>query len=171
MARYTYEQAAYGLFRHCNSYEILPTLMHERRHMLAADWWRALGHAWSSCDNIAAWKDDLRALLLRARRRNVEQMMTNEERAALLIQPEALTIYRGCYDINRDGLSWTLSRETAEAFPTLHRYRRAGDRPLLLTGCVRRNAVILKLGRGEDEIVAPRVEILDETSIELSKRA
>lgn len=52
-----------------------------------------------------------------------------------------------------------MSEDVARAFPFYGRYaqRRNGHRPALLTGRVRRDRCVLKLGRKEQEIIAPRV--------------
>jgi len=71
-----------------------------------------------------------------------------------------LTVYRGCYGINRVGLCWTLDRAVAERFPTYNRYRRPGLVPELLTGRVAKDRAVLLLDRGEQEIIAPRVRII-----------
>jgi len=68
-----------------------------------------------------------------------------------------------------NGLSWSLDRDTAEQFTTLNRYRvkrlrrRDGTeiRPtrLLLQGTVARHRAVLKLERGEGEIIAATVRV------------
>lgn len=64
--------------------------------------------------------------------------------------------------MNRDGLSWTLCREVACRFPTLHRYKREVDVPLLLTGAAERASVVLKLDRGEREVICAAVRVTNE---------
>jgi hypothetical protein len=55
--------------------------------------------------------------------------------------------------------------EQPEKFPSLMRYRRVGDKPLLLTGTVSKDKVVLKLERNEAEIIAPRVRVKETQEI------
>jgi len=81
------------------------------------------------------------------------EMMTLEELAAYDALPESFLIHRGCYVTNKWGLSWSQSREIAEEFPTLGRYRQPGQ-ALLVTARVKKSEVIaIKLDRDENEIV------------------
>ncbi|MGE0801578.1 MAG: hypothetical protein AB7G13_22375 [Lautropia sp.] len=125
--------------------------------MPGIEWFEQLGTAWSGCDNIARWRPFLREILREATRAELDAMMTPEERTALAAMPEKIQVWRGCYRINRPGLSWTLSRDIAARFPTLARYCRKDDVPILRLGHVRRDRVVLKLDRNEQEIIAANV--------------
>lgn len=70
-----------------------------------------------------------------------------------------LTVYRGVYDVYRNGLSWALSRDVASGFPLVARYMINGGVPMLDTGRVAKVRAVLKLSREEQEIIAPRVRI------------
>jgi hypothetical protein len=118
-----------------------------------SDWFRLLGEHWSVCDNLWRWRALLRPILADATREHLDAMMTAQEFSALTALPERITVYRGCYRINRSGLSWTVDRNLAERFPRLTRYSRPGDHPLLLTAVVPRERAVLKLDRGEAEII------------------
>ena len=148
-----------------DSYSRLPMLLHLRRYMSAPDWWRLLGVCWTTCDNIATHKERLRAYLLKANERNLRAMMRTHEARAVSYLPPVITVYRGCYAVNRSGLSWTLSRDVAAQFPSFMRYRRDGDAPLLLTGTVPRSRVVLKLDRKEREAVCAAVTVTREEPI------
>jgi hypothetical protein len=117
----------------------------------------AIGHAWVDCDNIARYRQYLAIYFGTPRRDYLDAMMTPDEIAEHRRLPEVLTIYRGCYPINKNGLSWSLGRTVAAHFPFLSRYRRSGEAPILLTGRVRKARVVIKLGRGEQEVVVARV--------------
>lgn len=151
--------------RWCNSFERLPEVLAMRRLMSAPDWWRLLGAEWDGFDNVGAHRDRLRGYLAKANASNRRAMMRSQEARALAAMPEMLTVYRGCHDINADGLCWSLSREIAERFPTLNRYRRAGDTPLLITGKVPKSLAVLKLCRKEREIVSAHVSHLAREAI------
>jgi hypothetical protein len=128
-------------------------------------WFSLLGDSWSVCDNIAYWSVVLRQRLARASREELDAMMDAREIEALRGLPERITIYRGCYRVNRAGLSWTMDRAVAERFPRLWRYRRRDQQPLLRTGTVRRDRIVLKLCRNEREVIAHHVRILKEEAI------
>ena len=76
-----------------------------------------------------------------------------------------LTVYRGCYDCNRDGLSWSLSERIARGFPTLNRYRREGDVPLILVGKTDPKRAVLKTDRKEQELICADVRVTSETEL------
>ena len=162
MAARTYEEADAYVHRWADSYSRLPEVLRWRRHMRVLDWWRLLGAQWPSCDNIGKHKDRLRRYMLEAKDSHLRAMMTPAELDAWAKLPDLVTVYRGCYEINRDGLSWTLSRAMARKFPTYNRYTRHGETPLLLTGKVERSRMVLKLDREEDEVVAPTVQVVAE---------
>ena len=101
--------------------------------------------------------DDLANSPLGERRGTVREMMTDEELEAYAALPDVVTIYRGCYKANKWGLSWSLSRQVAEEFPTLLRYRRDGEQPLLVTAKIMKTDVVaVKMDRGEQEVIAWR---------------
>ena len=66
--------------------------------------------------------------------------------------PDQIVIYRGCGPENRNGLSWTLNRETAIGFPFKALYN--AKQPILLTATVsKRRIAALKLDRNEHEVI------------------
>jgi hypothetical protein len=131
------------------------------------DLFSLLGSEWSTCDSIWSYRGIIRSVLLRASRKELDLMMELEERAALALLPERFTVYRGCYAINRAGLSWSTDRETAARFPSLMRYRRPDERPILRVGTVSRDRVVLKLDREEQEIIAAHVWAIREEPLEI----
>jgi hypothetical protein len=121
---------------------------------------KLLGDEWSMCD---FYPDLMRVLLLGLPCPALEAM-TREEQEHLNALPETVHLWRGCYEHNREGFSWTEVRTIAERHPTLNRYRHDGSDPLLLHGTVsRKDILFVKLDRQEHEIV-PRpgtVEIVE----------
>lgn len=79
--------------------------------------------------------------------------MTKNERRALDDLPEIIEIYRGCHEINRDGICWTTERDIAERFHTYDRYSCRGEQPIVLHVKVSKSSVFMKLERDESEIV------------------
>ncbi len=109
------------------------------------------------CDDIVVHRLTLRAILLNATLKERHAMMKPREIEQWRELPEIFPVYRGCYQFNRDGLSWSLSRATAAGFPALLRYAQRDHSPLLLTGHVARASIVLKLDREESEVIAPHV--------------
>ena len=124
-------------------------------------WWRLLRGNWTGCDDLFVVVDDMREIIGEAEPRELLWAMTPYERKVWRALPDTLTVYRGCYDHNRDGLSWSLSRKVAEKFiTTFDRYHHPDKSPLLLTGTVSKHSVFLKTGRKEREVVAPHVTVM-----------
>jgi hypothetical protein len=133
-------------------------------HIERAGWFRLLGRHWSGCDNVGRYTDLLQSLLYFADPAHLELMMTDEERSVRDSLPNVFTAWRGCYDFNYDGLSYSLDHDIAASFPYLRRYRARG-RPLLLTAKVWRWAAVVKLDRQEWEIIALEPEIVCEKQL------
>lgn len=133
-------------------------------------WFRLLGQEWSSCDNLWEWSDVLRWKLQIANRRQLNLMMTPEDRAQLQALPETLTVWRGCHEVNVNGLSWSLDRSVAERFPTLYRYRHNSP-PVLLKGSVEKRHAVLLTDRNESEIVSPWVQVIEQTDLRVAAAA
>lgn len=148
----TYEEAEAAV-GWANSYTRLGVVMGLRAHMSGAEWWRLLGTSWACCDNIASFRAELARELRRASEVELMTMMTDDAREAWSRLPDQFTVYRGCYVNNRKGLSWSLDREIAAAFPLLHRYRQPTE-PLLLTATARKRSCVLMLERNEQEAIA-----------------
>ncbi len=162
------DEAQNVIWRQYNSYDRLPTLIamaYDTEYVW--DWLTLLGDAWSRCDNISIHMEtlinetpfqDLLSDPLTWR----DAMMDAEERAALALLPEVVTIYRGCYANNKDGLSWSLDRDVAEQLPLKHRYTQDGQ-PLLIRATIARDDILaLKLDRSEREVIAwqPKVRAI-----------
>lgn len=148
----------------CNavgSHQRLDVVMHLAEIMREKLWLRLLGEEWSSFDNVWAYEFDLWPRLAGV---DTGEMMTRAERVAFEALPDAVTIYRGCGSVNRNGICWSLDRGVAERFPTLNRYR-VPD-PVLLTATVKRGLIVaLKLDREEWEVITFDAEIVAEESL------
>ena len=80
-------------------------------------------------------------------------MMNKEELVFYEKLPKTLEIYRGCYDFNQDGLSWSLDKEIAKGFISLNRYKQEKKIPLLVSGLASKKDVVIKLDRDEQEVI------------------
>jgi hypothetical protein len=140
------------------------------RKMARLDRYALLGGWWSACDNVWRLRGIIRQELRDATREELDAMMEPAELAALALMPERFTVYRGCYPLNRPGLSWSLDRDIAARFPYLDRYsgpaRRYGQTPILRTGTIARSRAVLKLDRNEREIIAHYVHVTGEVALE-----
>ncbi len=152
------------MFRGCNSYDRLPTLIEICPLMDSREWLTVLGQVWETCDNITNCMEDLLGSppfgeLIKNPPSWRDHMMTVDERAGLAKLPPRVPIYRGCYEHNKEGLSWTINRSVAASFPFLHRYRSRGT-PLLITASIPREQILgFKNDREEEEVIVWRPEI------------
>lgn len=120
-----------------------------------------LGEYWTIFDNVSEYMTCLVEELDLGSPSNdgicIERdMMTPDEIMTYESLPDHVPVYRGCYGNNKWGLCWSLSRQVAETFPMLDRYRQKGQ-PILVTAQAKKtNIVAVKLDRGESEIVTLR---------------
>jgi hypothetical protein len=160
-----FEVACDHLFTWFNSYQKLPELLFICDLLEPTVWLKLLGECWSSCDAITPFADELReetplGYLLEGGRRGTRRaaarnlLMDEAEREAFDRLPRQVKIYRGCYDNNRDGLSWSLDRDRAAKFPTYTRFYQRNGQPILVEAIARRTKVAaIKLSRNEAEII------------------
>lgn len=141
------------LMRWCNSYESLPTLMCVYDDMDRVKWLSAIGKHWSGFDNIGEYKSELAWRFENITREELDLLMNKEELVFYEKLPKTLEIYRGCYDFNQDGLSWSLDKEIAKGFTGLNRYKQENKIPLLISGQVLKKDVVINLDRGEQEVI------------------
>lgn len=154
------------LSRHCNSHQRPAEILSFKANMNHLDWWRLLGEEWTVCDNVATHTKKLRTYLRKADRTQLDMMMTRYARRQLReLNGGELTVYRGCYDFNHDGLSWSLSERIARKFTTLNRYRRDGHVPLILIGMTDANRAVLKTDRKEQEVICADVKVTSEAEV------
>lgn len=118
------------------------------------EWWRLLGLVWYSCNAIADARLKLTRELREANAEDRRLMMSGPSAAAWDALPPEFTVYRGCSAANRPGLSWSTSREVAEAYAVQAASQGAGMAPLVLTGTVLKPYCVLMLDRGEAEAVS-----------------
>ncbi|MFO1311777.1 MAG: hypothetical protein U1F41_06870 [Burkholderiales bacterium] len=138
----------------CGSYERMPLLM---RLSYRRDFWKLLGEEWDGCDNIQRHRRKFARLLRESNPGSmwpIQDAMAADEIELLAALPPAVKVWRGCYDHNIDGFSWTLDRSIAEAFPLMQRYWHPDKQPLLVEGRIeRRKIAFVKTCRKESEVV------------------
>lgn len=144
-----------SVFCFCDSYQRLPAVLHFGRDPKnPLKWFRLLGGAWETFDNVGRHKDIILERLQDATRAQLDAMMSKAERAAWAVLPEEITAFRGCSQINLDGMSFSLDRDIAAKFPYLQRYPAEG--PILVEARIQKRFSVLKLGRGEREIISAK---------------
>lgn len=148
-----YERGQY-IIKWCGSFDIARALESLYQCMDRSEWWRLFGESWSSSDDAAHIRDFLEVLLAEATPSELRLAMSPAELKALDALSMSVTVYRGCYEHNADGLSWSLSRDIAASFPSLARYKATGKQPLLITGSAWKGSLILKLDRNEQEVLS-----------------
>ena len=110
-----------------------------------------LSSIWTDSENIwqvkALWKK-----LLKAREKSKSLFMDKKERRVFDKLPEVLTVYRGYTNgKNKDGFSYTLSKEKAKWFSERFSHKGAGA---VLTRTIEKSKVFAYVdGRGEQEII------------------
>ena len=130
-----------------------------------SDWLAVLGRIWTTSDNLA---DALNVIYFESpfayREGPIPEMMLDEELEAFNALPERLTIYRGCYvDLNQEGLSFSLCRDVAKAFPFYSNYSQPKHQAILITGEVEKaNITAFKDPLGEKEIITKRHDSISE---------
>jgi len=136
-----------------DSYSLLGALLEAEPLLDRESFFKALGRFWCYCDNVSTYQNELTQLLTGASRNELNLMMEPEELSSLAKMPASIKIYCGCYEDNKNGLSWTTDKAVAESFPTLLRYQRPNEIPLLLEGSIDKQRAVLKLERDEWEII------------------
>ena len=130
---------------------IVYSVYHERT-LSPERWWALLGDTWAQCDNIGRFEHWLKPLFRKCRRLRMH-MMTQAERAIYDTLPDTLTVYRGCLENTRRGMSWTLDKEVAKKFPNAS-YRFEVKKPTFVYRMrVPKSECVYLDDRGEQEIV------------------
>ncbi len=144
-----------------NSFERPFVLIELYAQMKHQEWFYIFGQWFDCCDGCYRIKKDLSRILMQYKDLTEQNKWACSEAAFSVWQslPDELTVYRGCYKNNKNGLSWTLDKNIALRFPTLNRYRQQGQ-ALLVTGKVKKTDGILFLERNESEILSSRVKVL-----------
>ncbi len=125
--------------------------------MLEEEWLQVLGEEWSGFDNISCHLDDLKDSPFGQTQGVLRDMMDADGLALYGSLPDITTIYRGCYKNNKWGISWSLSKEVAEKFPTQHRYKQPDQQAILVTAQVKKSQIkAILLDRQEQEVLVWR---------------
>ncbi|HSS71064.1 MAG TPA: hypothetical protein VLQ46_10495 [Casimicrobiaceae bacterium] len=158
--------------RYADSYSRMRALLNLFQ---ARDFWTLVGREWSGCDNIFAYAWRVDELIERKRHLfglPITEAMCEEAQALYLKLPSQVTVWRGCYEHNINGLSWSLDRGVAARFPSLNRYWQPDMKPLLIEGHVsKQDIAFLLTDRKEAEVVLPLSTVEVVSRIELEVRS
>lgn len=123
------------------------------------NYWYALAIAYTCSDNLYALKDEVKAAFS-AKRKYRESLMEDKELKIWRNLPEHITIYRGMTLEEKEsgdyGVSWTLSKKTAEFFAYKYQRNRSTNHlPRTVHKLiVKKNDVVAYFGeRNEKEII------------------
>lgn len=161
----TSDEACRSILKYCDSYESLPALLNHHSSMDRALWLQVLGEMWSMFDNVWEYKERLLSIFQNLTRKELNLMMLDDELVEFNKLPEKIIIYRGCYEINRHGISWSTSQNIAKEFTTFARYRIDGETPLLMMAKIPKSHAVLKLDRGEFEVIVTDLSRLEYQSL------
>ena len=128
--------------------KVLSLLMERQSQFYDEEFWALVGRTWIFCKRGKHGIEQFRQLFESGRPKR-EFLMTRAERRSLARQPSTFTVYRGCNPkVNKEGLSWTLSKSIAEGFA---RVRFPFGPRLVRTGTCRRVDVIAYYGDYDEE--------------------
>jgi len=137
--------------------DMLPILLRARGRVRDDEWLTELGRIWPACMNIFRFREALMDSPFGRREGEVvREMMVAKEEAALADLPERVTIWRGCYENNINGFSWSLSEKAARAFPIKHGWRgwQQGVAAVLARATIDKATIAaLCLEKGEAEVI------------------
>lgn len=127
--------------------------LHMRPHL----WLRLVGEFWALLDG------DRRPLTVLLKQcDDWRHLMNDAEARGWKALPGSLFAWRGCYaGLNEDGLSFSLDNAPARAAPFVPRYRYNHAQPVLLYVRIDKEECVLKVHRGQPELLVRSFEELD----------
>lgn len=146
------------MFRSFNSFERLGFVFEQIDNLSAVEWFKLLGCAWSTCDNIGLYGFEFGCSPFSETDNfpnPLRGMMDEVENKSYDAIGETITVYRGCYEgLNEDGFSWSIDKDVATSFIKNNRYHQNDFNSLVITATFSRDVVAaIKLNRNEFEII------------------
>jgi hypothetical protein len=134
--------------------------------MTDAQYWDLLGIIWTDSENIRE-APQMWETLLRSKRPERNEIMTDDDQAALMAMDDVIPVYQGHTTRRHDGWSWTTNYDKAVWFA--HRFALLeNSKPALTSGmCSKADVIAYFANRGESEIVVPRSKVRDLVKIKL----
>lgn len=143
-----------------DSYNRFPTLWKLRKDFSCAQYYYALGCAYSMSDNLYDYRKEVRKAFTLYGPRGRHFLMDGRERRKLANLPEEVTIYRAMTEAEARGrtygVSWTLSIKVAEYFRDHYRRNHSTNhlQKVIKEKVVKKEDIIaLFCGRDEQEII------------------
>jgi len=147
----------YGLG--CNSFNRMGAFIEISSRLHGKVYWHVLSEAYQGSDDLFQYKDQIKKLFSSPEPHR-KYLMTPEERQYLKQLPDKVTAYRGMTVREKEnesfGISWTLSKRTAEFFAYTYRRNQAtkGMETTVTELKVPKNQILAYYnGRNEDEII------------------
>jgi hypothetical protein len=128
-----------------------------------ATFWSLLSGIWTDSENIRQNQDTWNEIF-DSGRGSMENMMKDEERAALAALPKKIKIYQGHTGDRDDGWSWTTDKSVALWFAQRFSELEGSDAQVTEATADKNDVLAYLLGRGESEIlVSPEDVVIDVT--------
>lgn len=122
------------------------------------EYWDILGNVLIDTENMYQWQEFIYEAVEPddwQRREQRFHIMSKEELWKFSRLPATIQVYRGCRPHNKDGWSWTISKEVAKGFAT-----RYGMKGQILSGTVAKDHVVAFFDRrGEEEILVDPMHV------------
>lgn len=150
--------------RSCSSTERIRVLIGLLQEVTQSDWWQLFYEFICICDTCYEYSDLIKHILKNARPSQLKLIRPPQVREVIRKLPATVEVYRGGYDINKDGFSWTLNKEVARKFAgKFNRYQISNLQAKIFTGRVKRDKIATYLDdREEEEIISAYVKIIGE---------
>ena len=135
-------------------------IVHEIGVPSGKEFWSQFWSIWTSSENLNEDREFIEDLITFAEENNLGSSLAGldaEERGALAQMDNTLVVYRGCYEENMDGWSWTTDRNRAEFFA--NRASGEGTRYILRSHIPKASVLAHLMGRAESEIVIDPIGI------------
>jgi len=124
-------RAAHECISFCSSEQRLKRMIRALADQPPKIFWPVWLNHWSHVDYSSEYHRCLPSIF--ERQGSALPYMSDEARAMFDSLPDVVTVYRGCDEAFKDGVSWTTNRERAEYFAAGGRYVRP-SRPVIVTG-------------------------------------
>lgn len=135
--------------------------------MEQSDWWRLLSKYITSCDDCWRESSFIKNIFKKATPTQILFMRNKKALKKISQLPSQVEVYRGGYDINKCGFSWSLNKEVAKKFAGgYNRYKIANLPPKVFVGKIKRERIVTYTNeRKEEEIISAYVRIIREEDL------
>lgn len=104
-------------------------------------WFKLVRFGWQHASYHSLFADELNQIFVDNRESWIFTM-SDGELTKLKTLPDKFTVYRGCSEINKNGLSWTTSKIAAISYPSMPKTK-ANGKPILITATANKKDVVM----------------------------